>query len=147
MAVTAFWAGQALLMAVNKELDLDTDVIKCALFTDAHAPDQDVDKYYDAAHGMTEVANAGNYTTGGATMTTVSVGYTAGTNVIKIDADDTQWAAATFTAMYAMIYDSSPANNKPIIGWVNFGANQSPANQTFLITWPAAGIATITVAA
>jgi len=35
MAVTAKWYGQALLKALNKEIDFDTDVIKVMLCTSA----------------------------------------------------------------------------------------------------------------
>jgi hypothetical protein len=153
MAVTPYLGGLALINALGGDsageapnIDWLSDTIKVALFTDAHAPDQDVDEFYDGAHGLTEVSSGGGYTTGGATLASKTIGYTAGTNVIKLDAADTQWAAATFTARYAMVYDDTPASNKPIIGWLDFGANQSPANQTFIITWDATGIATLTVA-
>lgn len=143
MAVTAKWFGNALMSAFNKELDFDSDTIKCALFTSAHAPDQDADRYYDAAHGMTEVAQAGNYTTGGATLTNPSLAYDGPTNTFKIDADDAVWATATITARYAVIYDATPSSNKPLLCFLDFGQDVSSSNGEYKIAFDSGGIATV----
>lgn len=145
MAVTAKLFGKLFLSAFNKEIDIDSDVVKCALFTNAHAPDQDADRYYDAVHGMTEVANGDGYTTGGKTVTTPTITYTDSTNVFKFDCDDIQWTAATITARYAVFYDSTPATNKPLIGYIDFGADVSCTNSTFDIVIAAGGVFTVTV--
>jgi hypothetical protein len=150
---TGYWFGKAILNAFGGEteaetavlIDYLTDTIKVALFTDAHAPDQDVDEFYDAAHGMTEVANGNGYTTGGATLGTKTLGYTAGTNVIMFDAANVTWSTSTITARYAVIYDSTPASNKPMLGYVDFGTNQSSSNGDFTITWDTEGVLKITV--
>lgn len=146
MAVTAKWFGPALLSVFNKEVDFDTDVIKCALFTSAHAPDQDVDRYYDGAHGMTEVAAGNGYSPGGATLTTPAIAYDGPTNVFKISASDAVWSNATITARYACVYDSTPASNKPFLAFVDFGADVTSTAGEFRIAWDTAGIATITPA-
>jgi hypothetical protein len=152
MAVSAKWFGQAIMQAFGSgsagnapNIDYLSDTIKVALFTNAHAPDQDVDVFYDAAHGMTEVTGTG-YSAGGATLGTKTLDYTGATNVIKFDAADTSWANSTITARYACIYDDTPAANKPFLGYVDFGADVSTTNGTFAITWDAAGILTITPA-
>ncbi len=144
MSVTAKMMGQALMMALNKEIDWASDEIKVALLTSAHAPDQDTDVYYDGSNGWTEVTQAGGYTTGGAIAATPTIGYTAGTNVIKLDANDVTWADSTITARYAVIYDNTPASNKPILGYVDFGADFSSSSGNFTITWSSDGIFTCT---
>ena len=146
MTVSAKWFGNAPLKAFNKEIDYDTDTIKVALFTDVHAPDQDTDIYYDGSNGMTEVANGSGYTTGGATLANKTIAYNSSTNVVKLDADDVTWSASTITARYALIYDDSAGSNKPLLGYVDFGANQNSSAGNFTIVWDAAGILTLTAA-
>lgn len=146
MAVTAKWFGLALNSLANKEADLNSDTIKIALFTNAAAPNQDTHQYYDAANGMTEVSGSGTgYTTAGWTLTTPSFTYTGSTNVWKFDADDVSQSGCTFTARYAEIYDSTPGSNKPLLVYIDFGADVSPVAGTFAITFDAGGIATITI--
>lgn len=145
MAVTAKMYGNFILKALNKEIDWDTDSIKVMLCT-ALTIDQDGDVYL-ADVTKTEVANGNGYTTGGKALANKSIGYTAGTNVIKIDADDVVWTSATITAAYAIIYDDTPATDKPVIGYVDFGESLVSTAGTFTIAWNAAGIATIAVTA
>lgn len=144
MAVTAFWYGQALKAALNKEIDFDTDTIKVMLCTSTYAPNQDTHVYKDVS--VTNEVTGTGYTAGGAALTTKTITYDGATNVVKLDADDVTWASSTITARYAVIYDDSPASNKPLLGYVDFGADQSSNNGNFTITWDAAGILKITVA-
>jgi hypothetical protein len=144
MAVSAKWYGQALLKALNKEIDFDTDVIKVMLCTSAYVPDQDAHVYKDVS--VTSEVTGTGYTAGGATLASKTIAYTAATNIIALDAADVTWAASTITARYAVIYDDSPASNKPLLAYVDFGADQSSNNGNFTITWDANGILKITVA-
>lgn len=138
--------GQFLQQALNKEVDWDTDTIKVALLSNAYTPDQDAHNYFDdvVAH---EVTGTG-YTAGGLTLSNKTNTYNAATNVIVLDADDVSWSSSTITARYAVIYDASPATDatKPLIGYVDFGSDQSSSNGNFTITWDATGIVRITVA-
>jgi hypothetical protein len=138
--------GQFLSQALNKEIDWDTDTIKVALLTNAYTPDQDAHNYLDDVVA-TEVSGTG-YTAGGNTLANKTNTYSAGTNTIVLDADDTTWSASTITARYAVIYDASPATNatRPLIGYVDFGSDQSSSNGNFTITWDATGIVRVTVA-
>lgn len=146
MAVTAKLYGQFFNALANKEIDFNTDTIKVALLANTYTPDQDVHNYFDDVVAN-EVSGTG-YTAGGATLTTAAFTYTAGTNVFKLDGDDVSWATSTITARYAVIYDSTPATDatRPLIAYVDFGADVSSSAGTFSITWAAAGIATVTVA-
>lgn len=144
MAVTAKMYGQALLKALNKEINWSSDTIKVMLCTSAYTPDQDAHVYKDVS--VTSEVTGTGYTAGGVALTTKTIGYTAATNVIKLDADDVTWATSTITARYAVIYDDSPASNKPLLGYVDFGVDQSSSAGNFTITWDAAGLFTITAA-
>jgi hypothetical protein len=138
MAITAKMYGQFLKMALNKEIDYDSDTIKCMLVTSSYTPDQDA-HYYKDVH-VTGEANGTGYTAGGAVLTNKTVTYNASTNTIVFDADDVSWANSTVTARYAVIYDDTPSSNKPLIGFVDFGADASSSAGTFQITWDTNGI-------
>jgi len=138
--------GQFLSQALNKEIDWDTDTIKVALLSNSYTPDQDAHNYLDDVVAN-EVTGTG-YTAGGATLANKTNSYNSATNVITLDADDVTWSSSTITARYAVIYDASPSTNatKPLIGYVDFGSDQSSSNGNFTITWDATGIVRITVA-
>lgn len=145
MAVTAKLYGKALQSVFNKEIDWDTDVIKVMLCTSAYTPDQDTHQYKSS---VTNEASGTGYVAGGATLATSAPSYTAGTNTLVLDAVDTAWTGSTITARYAVIYNSSPGTDatRPLIAYVDFGADVSTTAGTFTITWDAAGIVTLTAA-
>jgi hypothetical protein len=139
--------GQFLSLALDKKIDWDSDTIKVALLTNAYTPNQDAHNYFDDV-STNEVTGATGYTAGGNTLANKTNVYNSATNVITLDADDTTWASSTITARYAVIYDATPATNadRPLIGYVDFGSDQSSSNGNFTITWDATGIVRITVA-
>ena len=145
MAVTAFFYGNAFLSAFNKEIDFNSDTIKVMLCTSAYTPSQDTHQYKSSV--TNEVTGTG-YTATGATLANCTLTYTAGTNVLKLDADDVSWASSTITARYAVIYDATPASDatRPLLCYIDFGENVSSTNGPFSITFDANGIATVTVA-
>lgn len=145
MAVTALVYGGFLQSLANKEVDLDSDVLKIMLCTSAYTPNQDTHRYKSSVTG--EVAGTG-YVSGGNTLGSVAVTYTAGTNTLTLDAADTSWANSTITARYAVIYDSTPATDatRPLIAYIDFGADVSSSGAAFNITFDAAGIVTLTAA-
>ncbi len=138
--------GQFLSQALNKEIDWDTDTIKVALLTNSYTPDQDAHNYLDDVVAY-EVSGTG-YTAGGNTLANKTNAYNSATNVIVLDADDTTWSSSTITARYAVVYDATPATNatRPLIGYVDFGSDQSSSNGNFTITWDSTGIVRVTVA-
>jgi hypothetical protein len=138
--------GNFLLKALNKEVDWDTDTIKVALLTSSYTPNQDTHDYFDDV-SSTEVSGTG-YTSGGVTLASKTNTYDAGTNVIMLDAADVTWSSSTITARYAVVYNDSGASAgaKALIGYVDFGSDQSSTNGNFTITWDSTGIVRITVA-
>ena len=138
--------GNFLVKALNKEVDWDSDTIKIALVGSSYTPNQDSHDYWDDVVAN-EVSGTG-YTAGGATLTSKTVTYDSGSNVIVLDAADAVWAASTITARYAVIYDDSGATNaqKVLVGYIDFGSDQSSTNGNFTVTFDATGIVRITVA-
>lgn len=146
MAVSGLLYGKLFTALWNKEIDYDTDVIKVSLHTVTYVPAQDTDDYFDDA--TNELATAGGYTAGGATLGSKTVTYTAGTNKHVLDGADVQWAASTLTARVVVIYDSSPGTNatRPLIGYQLSTVDIVSSGGNFDIVWNAAGIVEITVA-
>lgn len=144
MAVTAKWYGLAFTSAFTKKIDT-ADTFKVMLCTSSYTPNQDTHQYKSDV--TNEVSGTG-YTAGGATLTSFAASYDTSTNVLKIDADDTSWTTSTITARYAVIYDSTPGSDatRPLLAYVDFGADVSTTAGTLSITWNASGIATVTVA-
>lgn len=137
--------GNFLLKALNKEVDFDTDTIKVALLSSSYTPDQDAHDYFNDVSSA-EVSGTG-YTTGGNTLASKTATYDSANNVIVLDAADTTWSSSTITARYAVVYDSTgTASTSPLIGYVDFGSDQSSTNGNFTITWDSTGIVRITVA-
>lgn len=122
----------------------ESDVYKIALYT-AVTPNAAATTL--AGITKTEVANGNGYTTGGATLSSVTV-TTVTTNDAKLDAADVAWNAtgSGITASYAIIYNSTDANDPPVL-LIDFGESKTAdAGSDFRIVWDANGIVTWTVA-
>lgn len=147
MPATSKFYGQFFKSLSNKEIDMDSDTFKLALFTSSLSINQDANQYFDASpYTSNQVANGNGYATGGVTVSPVTVTYDNATNKLSFDCADASWTTATFTTRYGVLYDSTPTSSKPLVLYVDFGADQSPSNGTFTVTWDAAGIGAITVA-
>ena len=118
--------------------------IKCMLCTSTYTPSQD---NHDFKDDITNEISGTGYTAGGATLTTTTVSVSG--RVTTYDAADTSWTSSTLTARYAVLYDSTQGADsaKPVIGYIDFGADKSSESGTFKIQWNGSGIFTITVAA
>lgn len=138
--------GNFLKQALNKEIDWDSDTIKVALLSSSYTPNQDTHDYYDDVSAY-EVSGTG-YTTGGITLASKTSTYDGANNVIILDAADVTWSSSTITARYAVVYDDSGASagTKALVGYIDFGSDQSSTNGNFTITWDSTGIVRITVA-
>lgn len=146
IAVAHLVYGLAQDHMLNAMIDWTADTIKVALTTSTEAPDQDADDFWNDAEGN-EISGTG-YTAGGFTLTTPTRGYTSGTNVLKLDADDAAWTSASFTARNAHVYkDRGGATTADeLISYITFGADETVAAGTFTIAWSASGIITLTAA-
>lgn len=114
------------------------------LVTSSYTPSQGADAFASTPQAH-EVTGTG-YTAGGAALTSVVLADTG--DVFTLSAANTTWTTATFTARYAIIYDaqSGSLSTDPLIGYVDFGADQSPAGVNFQIQWSAGQVLQFTAA-
>lgn len=119
---------------LNKEVDLEADTIRVALYDNTH-----VFTATDNIYTVTNEISGTGYTAGGEAITgkTVTQGATT-----KFDGTDTPWTSATFTAYHGVVYDDTHATNDLIAG-IDFGGAKTVASGTFTIQWHADGIITL----
>jgi nucleoside-specific outer membrane channel protein Tsx len=106
--------------------DLDTDVIKIALYTAFANLDADT-----LIYSATNEVVASGYTAGGAVMTSITVN-TSGTTAY-VGFTNVSWTSA-LTARGALIYNSSKGNKSVAV--LDFGSDKT-STTTFTITMPA----------
>lgn len=99
MAVTSNWYRKADIAAYNKEIDFADDTIKILLCTSSYTPNLDTHDYHSDL--TNEVANGNGYTTGGATLASKTMTYTAANSWSPT------WAAATAYGAEAIVRPTS----------------------------------------
>ena len=124
-----------LLQAVHNFGPTTPDTFKIALYTAA----SDIGPATTAYTATDEVVGTG-YTAGGNTLV-ISTSPTSGNSTASIPTafvsfSNTSWASSTITARGALIYNSTQGNKSVAV--LDFGADKTTANATFLITFPAA---------
>ena len=125
----------------SAKIDLTTDTIKVALADSGYTPDVDA---HDFFNDITNEETGTGYTAGGATLANKTWAVVGASNVVKFDADDTSWASSTITTRYAIIYKSTgTASTSPLIAVVDFTTDRTSDGGTFLISWNASGIFTL----
>jgi hypothetical protein len=140
------WAGKFPLALFNKEADWPDDSWKVMLANSSFSPDQDTLDYKDDV--TNEVVGTG-YTAGGQALANKTITYTAGTNVIKLDADDLVWTTVTLTDVKnVVLYDDTPgtAGTKPVMGYGIIDTAVAPNAGNLTLTFDANGILTMTAA-
>jgi hypothetical protein len=110
------------------EHDLDTDVIKIALYTSAASLGPDTTVYST----LSEVVGTG-YVAGGNTLAGATVSLSGATAYVTFA--NTTWTSVNFTARAALIYNSSKANKA--IAVLDFGSDKT-STTNFQIQFPAA---------
>lgn len=128
MAITQSMCSSFKQQLLLGEHDLDTDVIKIALYTSA-ATLGDSTTAYTATD---EVVGTG-YTAGGNTLAGATVSLTGTTAFV--DFSDTTWSNATITARGALIYNSSKSNKA--IAVLDFGGDKTSTAGDFTVVFPA----------
>jgi hypothetical protein len=116
--------------------DLDTDVIKIALYTSS-ATLSAATTVYTTSNEVVGTA----YVAGGNTLTSPVISLDGTTGIC--DFADSTWAAATITARGAMIYNSSKADRA--IAILDFGSDKISTAGDFTVIMPAAAAATAIV--
>jgi hypothetical protein len=146
VAVTSKWYGLALQHQFSStsadRVDFLADTIKTSLHTVTYVPNQDTDDYFNDC--TNEITGTG-YTAGGVTLASKTLTYDTATNETRLDAADAQWTSASFTARIAVTYKSTgTASTSSLIGYVDFGGDETVSSGTFAIQWDATGVAKIT---
>lgn len=129
--------------AGDAPIDLLSDTIKLALLANTHTPNQTTHEWFSDV-SANEITGTG-YTAGGATLATKT--NTTSAKVNTFDCDDPSWSSASFTARYAVAYKSTgTGSTSPLIGLIDFGADQTVASGTFTVQINASGLVQWTVA-
>lgn len=129
---------QAMCSSFKSELlagthDLDTDVIKIALYTSSATLSAATTAY----SATNEVAGTG-YVAGGNTLAGATISLDGTTGIC--DFTDSTWATSTITARGALIYNSTKANRA--IAVLDFGTDKTTTADDFVVVFPAAAAAT-----
>ena len=123
------WTTEGLRAVMEKETDLVDDDLKVALFTSTATINRATTSYTGLAN---EVAAGNGYTRGGKSLANIVIATDATNHIVWLDADDVFWDAATFSARYAVVYNDT-VSAKTILGYYDFGSNQSPSNSRFTV--------------
>jgi hypothetical protein len=129
MAITQAMCSSFKQQLMLGEHDLDTDVIKMALFTSAATLSAATTAYSTSD----EVVGAG-YTAGGNTLAGAVVTL-SGTTAFA-DFSDTTWTSSTITARGALVYNSSKSNKA--IAVLDFGSDKTSTSGDFTVQMPPA---------
>lgn len=131
--------NSAILGLLTGQIDLDTDTLKVMLVTSAYTPNVDTHEFRDDVTG--EVTGTG-YTTGGETLTGVTVTVNTATDQITLNADDVTWEDATITARWAIVYKSlgGAASADRLLFAYDFVTDKSSSDSDFVIAWSASGL-------
>ena len=106
------------------------NVFKLALYTSAATLNSATTVYANT----NEVANSGQYVTGGGVLTNVSPVVSSG--VAFIDFSDLSFTGVTLTAAGALIYNTSATNKAVAV--LSFGGDKTATSGVFTIQFPAA---------
>lgn len=133
IAVTAVPYGQSFKSLGLGRFDFTTHTIKIMLTTNSYTPDRDTHEFKSS---VTNEVTGTNYTAGGATLSGLSWTYDSTNDWCVLTCNPPVWSTATFTARRAVIYrDTGSAATSPLLSYVDFGADATPAAANFTITF------------
>jgi len=139
MAATSFWYGNAVLnqwgTTAANQVQWTGDTLQVTLHSNTYSPAQDTHDFFDDA--TNELGTAGGYTAGGVTLSGKTATYDGPTNTVRLKANDVTWTAfdPTTAARYAVFWKNTAgaASTDPLIGYMNFGADQDPGGLDFTV--------------
>lgn len=148
MAISAsglFYVSFEDMLGNDAAIDLQSDVIKVALFTNSiTTPNFGTNTAYGAAPFN---ANEVGSPSGGVALAaqTLSLDTSSGVRA-KFDANDTAWTSQTMSGIRgALLYDTTVANSALCL--VNLGTDYAVTSGVFTLQWAAGGIFYIQLAA
>ena len=145
------WSGSGLFVSTWIDIldptalavDVTATANKWALFLAAVTPDYNAaaaSAAYGAGVWASNESSGAGYTAGGTAVASATL--TGASGIMTYDQADTSWASSTITARGALNYADGLAGNNAICA-VDFGADYTTSNGTFLIQWNASGVWTI----
>lgn len=124
---------------MDNTIQFGTDTLKLALVTSSYTPSLSHNDWADVS--ANEVSAGDGYTTGGASLTGVTI---SAPPIVIADADDVVFTALTKTFRYGVLYASVTRNGvtNPLIGYILF--NNAPADvvvsgANWTVQWGASG--------
>lgn len=116
------------------------------MITSSYTPAQDTDSFWSTPQAN-EITGTG-YSAGGVALAGKSIGGVTGSHEIPLIASNASWSTASFTCRYAVVYrDTGTAGTSPLLGWIDFGGNETVASGTFSIVFdPSNGVLALTAA-
>ena len=146
MAVTNNVFGPAVDNMFKGNIDLVNDVVNVALFS-AYTYSEDHATLGDVKAAGTEATGTGYDADGKAIGHGVAdeVTYAAGVTTFGANAEDTEWAASTIDAAFAVVYKyvdaaGSADASSPVLCVIDFGGTESSVDGTFKLEWNINGI-------
>lgn len=126
MSATSTVANKLKYLMATKKIDFENDTFKICLMDTGYSFDKDAHHYYSDI-SASEIASGNGYTTGGATL--------SGVTVTENDTDDRTdvawgtdpyWTASggSITTIGAIVYDDTETN-KAIVGYIDFGGAET----------------------
>ena len=129
MAIVTTYSHQFMMECLQKEHDVESDVLKIALMNTTFAFDPDTHATW-ANCSANEIANGYGYTTNGETLAGVTLSIDASGNKVDIAATSVTWTAAAGpipTTGAAVIYNSTHASST-VVMCIDFGADYDTAD-------------------
>lgn len=117
--------------------------LKVALLNNTYTPNQDTHEVFSDVSAA-EITGATGYTAGGVAVTPSDPAYDAGTNVLKLDCSDAEWAELTATARYAVLYVDGAT--KYLVAYHDNDADKTATAEPFKVRFSADGAVKITIA-
>jgi hypothetical protein len=132
------------------QMDFLSDAIRATLHTSTWTPNIDTNEAF--ADATNELSTANGYTANGIAIGTKTVSYNATGNITTFDMDDTTvtWTASggSLVFQHCAFHDDTVSTGppvKPLIGYIDCGAQTITTGNTFLITTGANGLFQATV--
>jgi hypothetical protein len=130
------------------QMDWISNTVKATLHTATYSPNIDTHEAFSDA--TNELSTANGYTANGFTVANKTVSYNATGNVTTFSGDDFSWTASggSLVFQYVVFHDDSVATGppiKPLIGYIDCGAQTITTGNTFTIDITASGLFTATV--
>jgi len=147
MAVTSHTYTRLAKSLLDKLAQLETDALKVALFSAyTVGTTQDTAQFYADVTAVATESTGTGYTAGGQALTGVSLTETNASHLYTLTCANPSWANASFSAAFAVFYDSTPATaaTQPLICYWDLGGTQTVSGVPFNLTIAAGGLLNLT---